>query len=272
MAGLTILVTHIILFLLEYYGILASITLLEAFMSFDLKLSRDSQRISRAIALSSEPISEEGVLLCGVIENGVEKAALVAAPAGNEKVIGFAYLADALPGVTSAFESLIVPAASSSLEVNLRNVNLVPGMLRLVVGGVALILETDYANVPAAGHAKVDYALGKVKFAAAQAGASVSAVYRYQLTVQQAIALFGQRAINNNLLHALHGQLEIGSGWVELYTDMFDANVDFSAGPLQLGAMGRITVGGAGPVLNARVISLPSANNPRLGVNIRFDP
>lgn len=236
----------------------------------DLKRTHASGRLSRATAVGTQ-VQQEGVLLCGVIEGGVEKAKVVAAPAGSEKVIGFAYHASALPSQTSEVEAVQVPA-SGTLVVALRNHNLVVNEVRVydVDAAVALTPDYTYAGVPAAGTVKIDAVGGNLKFAAGQAGHNVQATYLFTLTVTQAIAKFGQRSINNQLLHETFGQIEVGMGDGELYTDQFDASVDYTSGPLKLGANGIITVGGAGPALNAVVVNIPSVDIPVLGIRFVF--
>jgi hypothetical protein len=227
-------------------------------------------RLSRSLATGTQ-VEQEGVLLCGVMESGVEKASLVATVAGAEKVIGFAYHASALPTRTSEVEIVTVPA-SGTLEVDLRNKNLVLNQVNAVDLDTAAPLTEDFvfAGAPGAGVVKIDAAAGKLKFHAGQAGHKVQVTYLYDLTFNQAVAKFGQRSINNQGLHEAFGQIEIGCGNGELYTDQFNGSVDYTSGPLTLGDMGIITVGGAGPALKAVVCNIPSTEIPVLGVRFTF--
>lgn len=241
-------------------------------MAFDLKRTHASLRLGRLMSITSPAIEQEGLLVCGILEDGVEKVMLVAAPVGTEHVIGFTQLADSLPERTSEVEEVIVPTSVTFSELDLRHNNLITGQVRaVVVGGAALTPDFTYAGVPAAGAVKIDLVNGKLKFNAAESGARVVVTYRYELTLTQAKQKFGERFVNNRGLHAEFGQMEIGTGLCELWTDGFDASQDYSAGaPLTLGANGIITIGGTGPVLDASVIHVPGTDSSLLGVRIRF--
>ena len=240
-------------------------------MAQDLKRTHASQRLGRLLAAGTV-LDQEGVLVCAVIEDGVEKAALVAAPAGTEKVLGFTMLADSLPGRTSGVEEVTVPA-SGTLELDLRSHNLVVGRVRVldVVAGTTRVVDATYAGVPPATDVKVDHVAGKAKFNVADAGKLFRLTYLHDLTLTEAKQMFGERFINNRGLHAEFGQAEIQCGIGELFTDQFDASKDYAAAAtLNLGAAGIITVGGAGPVLKASVIGVPSVDQPMLGIRFSF--
>lgn len=243
-------------------------------MSYDLKLTHCSLRLGRRVSIDSLPIEEEGLLLCRTLEDGIEKVTLLASPTTDDQVVGYSVLGDALPQWTSEVEQIVVPTTTTFVEVDLRNNNLILNMVRaVVVGGTALTIDYTYAGAPAPGTVKVDIANGKLKFDAAQSGDTVDVTYRYELTLSQAKQKFGERFFNNFGLHAEFGQLEIGAGLAELWTDAFDSSLDYSAGaPLYLGANGIITTTPGGPALNAVVIGIPNSDNPRLGVRIQFVP
>jgi len=240
-------------------------------MAFDLKRSHASMVLSR-LTSSGTIVDTEGKLLCAVLEDGVEKVTIVAAPQGTEKVLGWSRLGDAIPNRTSAVEMITVPTAPAALEVDLRNTNLVVGRVRAVdQNGVVLGIDPVYAGVPAAGTVKVDHPTGRMKYAAGQSGLAITVTYLYDLTLMQAQQKFGQRFINNWGLHAIFGQIEVATGIGELFTDQYDPTQDYtSAAALTLGANGIITKGGAGPALNASVVSIPSEANPMLGVRYTF--
>lgn len=242
-------------------------------MAFDLKLTHANQRLARKLA-SGVVVEQEGLLMCHVIEDGVEKATIVAAPVGTERVIGFSMTADSQPDVTVAVEEITVPAASP-YEVEIRNNNLVSGRVRVldIVANTARTIDLVYAGAAAAGTVKVDLANGKFKFNLADAGVKMRVTYLYSLTLEQSKQLFGERFINNRGLHASFGEIELGCGLGELYTDQFDASQDYAAAAsLKLGANGIITAAGAGPVLNAVVVSVPSIASPKLGIRFNFLP
>ena len=240
-------------------------------MSIDLKRSYASQRLGRLLSVGTI-LEQEGLILTAVIEDGIEKAALVAAPAGTEKILGFTMLADSLPDRTSGVEEITVPA-SGTLVVDLRAHDLVAGFVRVldVVAGTTRLVDPVFAGVPAPGSVKMDLIAGQAKFAAGDAGKLFRFTYLYSLTLTEAKQFFGERFVNNRGLHAEFGQAEIQAGIGELYTDQFDASQDYAAAAtLNLGPNGIITVGGAGPVLNAVVVSVPSVDSAYLGIRFSF--
>jgi len=240
-------------------------------MAFDLKRSYSTQTIGRSLAAGSV-IEQEGLILCSVLEDSVEKFKLVDVVAGSEVPVGFSKTADSLPDRTSAVEAVTVPSAPASLEADLRNRNLVLNRIRAVdSAGTVLAIDPVFAGAPAANTVKVDLAQGRVKFHANQAGLDVTFTYLYYLTLTEAKQKFGERFVNNRGLHADFGFCEAGSGHVELYTDQYDASVDWSVGnPVRLGDKGQLVQAGVGPVLKASVIHVPGVDSPYLGVRIHF--
>jgi len=239
-------------------------------MSIDLKRTFSSQRINRALA-SGTVVAQEGLIMCGIIEDGVEKAELVATIGGTEIPIGYSQTADSQPDRTSEVEVLTVPSAPAALEVDLRNQNLVTLRIRAVTaGGLVLTIDETFAGATANDSVKVDLQTGRLKFHADEAGATVTITYLYDLTLVQSKQRFGERFINNRGLHSEHGFIELGNGLGELWTDQFDTSLDWSAGTaITLGDAGQITQGTA-VALDAIVVSVPTSDNPYLGLRIRF--
>jgi len=239
-------------------------------MAIDLKRTFSTQTLTRPLAAGSA-VQQEGIVLVHRLEDGIEKVALVDVVAATDVPVGFSKTADSLPSRTSAVEVVTVPAAPTSLVADLRRQNLVVGKVRAVdSNGVVLLIDPVFAGVPAAGSVKVDHPTGRVKFDAAQAGLDVKFTYLYDLTMIQAEQIFGQRFVNNWGLHATFGVIEVGHGHCELYTDQYDASVDWSVAVPQLGDKGQIVAAGLGPVLNATVISVPSVDSALLGLRIQF--
>jgi hypothetical protein len=111
---------------------------------------------------------------------------------------------------------------------------------------------------------------GLLTFHADDAGEPIVSTYRYNLTVAESRLVFFQRNINNEA-GALFGQLGVGHGHGEIYTDQFDATVDWvsivgASGQILSAALGTVSAGGTGTILDARVISVPNVNNPLLGL------
>ena len=91
--------------------------------------------------------------------------------------------------------------------------------------------------------------------------------YRYNLTVSEARLQFFQRNINNEA-GALFGQVGCGHGHGEIFTDQYDATIDWATvavGAIHSAAAGTVSETG-GTALDARVISVPNVNNPLLGL------
>jgi len=240
-------------------------------MAFDLKRTFSSQTLTRPLSAGTV-VEQEGLILVHRLEDGAEKVHLAAVVAATDVPVGFTKTADSLPSRTSYVEMVTVPAAPATLEADLRNQNLVLNAIRAVSSnGTVLTIDPVYAGAPAPGAVKVDLATGRVKFHVAEAGTDVTFTYLYDLTLIQAKQKFGQRFVNNQGLHAEHGFIEVGHGHAELYTDQFDASVDWAApAAIQLGDAGQIVAAGIGPVLNALVISVPSVDNSFLGLRIQF--
>jgi len=240
-------------------------------MAIDLKRTFSSLRLSRPLAAGTI-IQQEGLILVSRLENGVETLALANPVASTDVPVGFTLTAGSLPDRTSYVETVTVPAAPATLEADLRNQHLVLNLVRAVSSdGTVLTIDPVYAGAPAPGTCKVDLPTGRVKFNPAEAGTTVTFTYLYDLTFAQSTQVFGQRFVNNWGLEAQFGYIEVGAAHAELYTDQFDASVDWSTvTAIQLGDGGQVVAAGVGPVLNAMVISVPSVDNYYLGLRIQF--
>lgn len=237
---------------------------------FDLKRTHTDSTLNRSLAAGTV-VEQEGLFVCAVLEDGIEKAAIVAAPVGTEKVIGFTKTADSRPDRTSNVEQVKVPASGTYIA-QLSKTNIVSGRVRAVNVATNVALTVITVGVPAAGEVLVNLATGALTFNAAEASAKVDFTYLYDLTISQSKQMFGERHVNNRDLHAEFGEIELSSGYGELYTDQFDASSDFSvAGPILLGANGILTKSGAGPALDLVVVNVPSAGLPLLGVRGNFN-
>jgi len=232
-------------------------------MSYDLKRSHFSIILEKEV-LPGEVLTEEGVLLTASLDpaTGTEKVAATAGLA-TDVVAGFAIRDNADNATTSEVEELTVPSAPNPLVVQLSNNNLVATQVRVVAETTGALTEGNPAN---AGEFSANDATGVLTFNAAEAGQAITVTYRYNLTVAEARLKFFQRNINNEA-SALFGQVGVGHGHGEIFTDQFDASVDWaSAATINSGAGGQVTSGGTGVELDARVISVPNVNNPLLGI------
>jgi hypothetical protein len=240
-------------------------------MGYDLKRSHFSLVLEKSVTPGSV-ITEEGVLLQSELDaaTGTE---VVRATDGdtNDVIAGFAIRDNADHATTSEVESVVVPA-SAPFEVQLRNNNLVSGDGD---GATASLTATDAGvkmdNLDAAGPAAADDVAinvdtGLLLFHQDDASKTIVVTYRYNLTVAESRLKFFQRNINNEA-STLFGQVGVGQGHGEIFTDQFDAAFDWAqAATVNSGPAGILTVG-TGVILDARVISVPNVNNPLLGIS-----
>ena len=201
-------------------------------MSYDLKRSHFSVILERKVATGST-ITEEGVLLQATLDatTGEEVVSLATAASGLQ-IAGFAIRDNADNSTTSVVEQATVPA-SGTLTIQLSNNNLVTtsagaaSSLRVLrdVAGTAVTLVND--GVPTSGQVAVNSDTGLLTFHADEAGLALTITYRYNLTVAEARQLFFQRNINNEA-GALFGQVGVGHGHGEIFTDQYDATIDWA--------------------------------------------
>lgn len=236
-------------------------------MSYDLRRSHFSVILERQV-LTGEVITEEGVVLEAVLDtDGQEK---VKVHDGTGVVAGFAIRDNADNATTSEVETGTVPTAPAALTFQLRNNNLVAGtpgdgstaQIRVVMGDGDVLTRVDGA--PAAGQVQVEDVTGLLTFNSAEDSETFTVTYRYNLTVAESRLKFFQRNINNEA-GTLFGQVGMGHGHGEIYTDQYDATVDWTTATTPTAIAGGL-IGSGGAAMNARVISVPNVNNPLLGV------
>lgn len=242
-------------------------------MSYDLKRSHFSIILEKKVSTGSV-VTEEGVILVAVLDPTTgEEVVQLAAGTSGEVTAGFAIRDNADNATTSVVEEGTVPS-SGNLEIQLDNNNLVastPGdgstaQARVVASTSGALTLVD-GSTPTSGQVGLEPLTGLLTFNTAQSGEDVTVTYRFNLTVAESRLLFFQRNINNES-GALFGQTGVGHGHGEIFTDQFDATVDWSvAGQGQwTGANGQIVGTGPGARLDSRVISVPNVNNPLLGL------
>lgn len=109
---------------------------------------------------------------------------------------------------------------------------------------------------------------------AAQTGLTFDVSYPYNLTVNEALSLFGTGIIGPSAVDQFKSVDLITGG--EIFTDQFDPTVDWSAliteastTVLKARANGLVSINGNGAIIrDARVIHVPSADLPFLGISI----
>lgn len=229
-------------------------------MAFDLTRSYFNDIRERAVAAGAN-ITEEGQLLMYVDAGDGTLAVQPSAGAGNDRVAGFA-ITDALKYVTqTVVEELTVPAGGGT--VSLRNTNLVALNTRAVASGTGVLAEN--AGAPAAGEFQMNNAQGTITFNVAEAGQTVTVTYRYTPTLEEALATWHERSINNRA-QDYFSSVGVGCMEGEIFTTMYDTTQAYAVGDVVLsGAGGRVTTA-AGGVAVGIVSQVPGVADGRLGV------
>lgn len=207
---------------------------------------------------AGETVSEEGQALEAVLEDGIEK---VKPASGSGTVAGFALYRQKVFSTDAAVEAPKVPAVGLH-QVELSKGNLIDGQIRVVIEGSALTVVTS--GTPGAGEVLVDLTHGKLTFHSGAAGKIATVTYRHNLTVAEAIAKFGEAAANHPDAN-LFVQVGVGKGKGRLFTLNYDASVDWASATPTAIAGGMIGHCGAA-IPNARVVHVPSASDPYLGI------
>jgi hypothetical protein len=242
-------------------------------MGYDLKRSHFSQILEKNVATGSTVV-EEGVCLVASLDATTgEEVVAMSAGASGEVLAGFAIRDNADHATTSVVEEGTVPTSPAALTITLANNNIVastPGdgstanmRVECPVGTALTLVD---GAVAANGQCAVEPATGVLVFHSDESATAYRVTYRYNLTVAESRLTFFQRNINNEA-GAIFGQLGVGMGIGEIYTDMFNSTLDWSAGTQPTtGANGLITQGGNGHAIDARVIHVPDVANPMLGL------
>jgi hypothetical protein len=241
-------------------------------MGYDLKRSHFSLVLEKEV-LAGSVITEEGVLLASVLDAATGTEKVLPTTGSGDVIAGFAIRDNADNATTSEVESVTVPS-SAPFEVQLRNNNIVastPGdgttasLSAIQDNGTQMTNADDSSG--GASSVGVNDVTGLLEFDGARQGETVVVTYRYNLTVAESRLKFFQRNINNEA-STLFGQVGVGQGHGEIFTDQFDATEDWSASVAVKAGAGGIVEGdgGSGVSLDARVISVPNVNNPLLGL------
>lgn len=208
----------------------------------------------------------EGAALVSVLEGGVEKVKPSTGAAG-EKFVGFCMVRSQSIEYVPVVEEGSVPA-SAPYTLQLKHGAIVSGEIRVYDATDATDLTEGDPGTDANAFS-VDYSTGLVTFNAAKAEHDVVIYYRYSPTVAEVKAMYFEEAIGTNA-GAVWNRTAVIVPPCEIYTTEYDVTVDWSnATEIRLGPNGRLTTGGSGTVITgARVISVPTVENPYLGIAI----
>lgn len=212
---------------------------------------------------SLAPAIEEGMALCGVMEETLFKATILAAPAATDVFLGLAYNYYTSPSTIINIETITVPAAPGPYTVQLGNLPIAPDTTMLVRDSTGQV----YAHNNAHGANQFSDAAGLITLDASAAGKVLTFTYSYSPTMQQAAYLFGDGVAGHTGASAVTGTIGlIRRGLV--YTSNFDPMVDWTANPvMKVGANGVITSTGNGPEIPGYIYEVPSSDSPYLGLN-----
>ncbi len=234
----------------------------------DLTRTTFSRTFEKEVKVGST-IHAEGRLLQAEIVAGAEVISECSA-AASERLVGFSLMSMITPDEVPNVEEGTVPSASP-YTIQLDRTNITPGMVRVydVTGATDL---TETGGAPSGGQFQCVDATGLVTFNAAEAGSSVVIYYRYNPTVMEARMLHYEPQINRDS-HAVYTRVGVGCGKCQVYTSEFDPKEDFTT--VAVGTSLTNTVGGllglSGSTdlpVGSRVISVPSAGDPWLGIEL----
>lgn len=218
----------------------------------------DSQIVdSREFALASgAQVAYDGQVMVRSTSNAAA-GVLPSTGVAGELFVGFANLQTTSSPVQEAFavkvETYTVPATQ---QITLTSTP-------TALSQVSVSDQTTGSIVAPAGLTLTGAVLGG---AGLVAGNTVRVTYRYNLTVNQARSLYG------NVNPAGYGGNQINTCGVAtrglIYTNMFDAGVDWNANgtTLKAAAGGIVTASGSGAAINGYVTSTPSTDKPFLGI------
>ena len=238
---------------------------------FDLSRTRYSLTQEYPV-VPAATVLNEGAITKDVLVNGVANTQLTDGLSATEPISGFSINNNIVPGTQVYFETDTVPA-TSAYTVQLANGSLVSGQVYVydVTAAAALTVVT---STPLSGQAWVNLTSGLVTFNASAAGHSIQFVYRWNLTVIQQTIIYRQRPVNA-ASNTAQGTITVGRGNGNLFTDQYDVTQNFSNvnGLLYAGPNGLITVSTAGsytPIPGSRVIHVPTAADPFLGLTFNL--
>ncbi len=218
-------------------------------------ITRSTEMKLSAAGLAVSPLQDATPLVFG-LENGVRVVSPCAGAAG-EALAGFSFAqtsaAVTLPSDAVRVESLVADADGKVV------------LAKAPLTGQAVVVDA-LTGATIAVNATVGTELDLTVTAADLA---VVVTYRTALTVKEAVSLVGNQQ-PGGYSGAIYGQTGVAQQGT-IYTDRIDSSVNWAAATaIKLAAGGVLTnQAGAGVAINAKVVSVPSADYPFLG--LQFD-
>lgn len=229
---------------------------------FDLKRTYYSDVKDRNVA-SGAVIEYEGRALIGALESGVEVASYSAGGSTSERFIGFS-LNTSIVDDQAAFIETVIVGTASPLSVNLSHGNLVASSIRVYNVTEAAAYSAGDPTMTATAFS-INTTTGVLTVGANGSGDTFTVSYRYTLTAKEQQIVRRQRPVNAAAT-TLFGQVGVIRGQGEIYTDQWDTSLDWSSATnVYTAANGLLSTNSAGTLVG-RVISIPSAADPFLGV------
>lgn len=228
-----------------------------------LDLSRSRISIDKEIKVTSGyTINAEGLCLVSALEDGIETVK-PSEGVNTEKFIGFSYGEKFSPSTISIVVESIIPSATS-YTVNLPRTNIVPDNISVYDVTTSTVLSED--TTVSDGKFTCDDLTGLLTFNSTQKGHEIKVTFRYYPTIielQNDTDQIYYKPYGSEFLN----QIGVIMGY-EVFTDQFDASVDWSsATSVKTSADGILTdQTGTGAVINCTIINAPNVDNSFLGI------
>ena len=217
---------------------------------------------------TSVPFVDEGNAMVGKLENG-KLAISPSTGVGNEAFVGFSIQRGSTPTVVPNVERFVVPATGPYTITTSKSRDTASGL------GVFLVDLVTNARTPltagsAANATEYSVAGNVITVNSAQAGKTVEVLYRYPISLAEAMLKFAFDAFQPATA-SLEVMGVISEG--EVYTDRFEFTSDWNSWvpgqAIKLGAGGVVTLGGTGTAINAIVVQVPGVGSGMLGLMVQ---
>lgn len=232
----------------------------------DLRIS--DERV--AMIVEGHSIQRSGLLLCGILEDGVEKVKM-STGSPNDVIAGFSEVVNLNQTADSKIERLTVPtSAPFTLQLSRTPVlGFGPSSYDVRVSSSTGRPFRQHLSISAGVFSSTER--GFLTFSKEEAGTVIDIAYRHQLSSKEAIDLNAMNQTSSNLVVGkFEDRVMVLGGHRIIMTREFDHNADFSTGALRAAADGQITTTGPGVDLTSimRVTRLPDGSEGMLGLAI----
>jgi len=241
---------------------------------YDLKRTYGDDSKERSVA-AGEEIGEEGMLLRGILESGVEVASKTLGSSSDDaNIIGWSVNTGLISDQDVVIEDVEMDSVPS--PVTLSNSNIVADSERVynVTDGV---LYTKAAGAPGATEYTINEVNGLLTVGANGADDTFRVTYRYTMTALQKSIIRHQRPVNQGAT-TLFGLVAVLRGSGEIFTDQYDTQQAYSDTGVAAESVytdpnnpGFVTSAAGGLLIaNAKIIKVPTPDDPFLGIRFNF--